>query len=46
MAEDKSKEKLDKVVDKNKDNAEKLYQLLMLLADRYGNILKDIDEFL
>lgn len=33
-------------VEANKDNAEKLYQLLMLLADRYGNILKDIDEFL
>lgn len=33
-------------VEANKDNAEKLYQLLMLLADRYGNVLKDIDEFL
>lgn len=30
----------------NKDDAGKLYQLLMLLIDRYGNILNDIDEFL
>lgn len=33
-------------VEANKDNADKLYQLIMLLSDKYGNILKDIDEFL
>ena len=38
----KAKEK----VEANKDNSEKLYQMLMLLADRYSNVLKDIDEFL
>lgn len=38
----KAKEK----VEANKDNSEKLYQMLMLLADRYSNVLNDIDEFL
>ncbi|MCR4611452.1 MAG: hypothetical protein K5644_06110 [Lachnospiraceae bacterium] len=33
-------------VEANKDNADKLYQLIMLLSNKYGNILKDIDEFL
>lgn len=33
-------------VEANKDNADKLYRLLMLLTDRHGNILNDIDEFL
>lgn len=33
-------------VEANKDNADKLYQLIMLLSDKYGHILKDIDEFL
>ena len=32
-------------VEANKENTEKLYQLLMLLVDRYSNVLKDIDEF-
>ncbi len=33
-------------VEANKENTGKLYQLLMLLVDRYSNVLKDIDEFL
>lgn len=40
------KRRVKEKVEANKDNADKLYQLLMLLSDRYGNILKDIDEFL
>lgn len=40
------KRRVKEKVEANKDNADKLYQLIMLLSDRYGNILKDIDEFL
>lgn len=40
------KRRVKEKVEANKDNADKLYQLIMLLSDRYGYILKDIDEFL
>ena len=40
------KKRVKDKVEANKDNADKLYQLIMLLSDKYGNILKDIDEFL
>lgn len=40
------KRRVKEKVEANKDNADKLYQLIMLLSNRYGNILKDIDEFL
>ena len=38
--------KVKEKVEANKDNVEKLYQILMLLVERYGNVLKDIDELL
>lgn len=33
-------------IEANKDNTDKLYKLIVLLSNKYGNILNDIDEFL